>query len=232
MFSSTHPPWAPHPRRWFLQCAKTARQEEEPRPGMAQLVSAKKRHDVSRIGWTRPCSLASEVGGQWSSETSWATMLSCAATRACALSLLVLRVSPGADGDVSNVHESVTAGTVEGLLTAPDRSRFQHFVHFRPVGENNALRGGHQKLLRGVYARHHERSGAEIFLTPDGVKRGTRIARMPEHKRWDRVFNATCIGVPWQLRSDQWNLARAVVSRGRSISRRCTCDRDACRSEN
>ena len=63
----------------------------------------------------------------------------------------------------------------------------------------------------GVYVGHHERSGAAIFLTPDGVKRGTRIARMLEHERWDRVFSATCVGVPWQLRPDQRNLARPVV---------------------
>ena len=83
---------------------------------------------------------------------------------------------------------------------------------FRLVGENNALRGGDQGSLRGVYVGHHERSGAAIFLTPDGVKRGTRIARMMEHERWDRVFSATCVGVPWQLRPDQRNLASPVVS--------------------
>ena len=32
-----------------------------------------------------------------------------------------------------------------------------------------------------------------------------------EHERWDRVFSATCVGVPWQLRPDQRNLARPVV---------------------
>ena len=34
---------------------------------------------------------------------------------------------------------------------------------------------------------------------------------MMEHERWDRVFSATCVGVPWQLRPDQRNLARPVV---------------------
>ena len=58
---------------------------------------------------------------------------------------------------------------------------------------------------------HHGRSGASIFLTPDGVKRGTSITRMMEHERWDRVFSATCVGVPWQLRPDQRNLVRPVV---------------------
>ena len=73
------------------------------------------------------------------------------------------------------------------------------------------VRGGDQRLLRGVCVGHHERSGAAIFLTPDGVKRGTRIARMIQHERWCRVFSATCVGVPWQLRPDQRNLVRPVV---------------------
>ena len=88
---------------------------------------------------------------------------------------------------------------------------FGESVHIRPVGENNALQGGGQRLLRGVYVGHHERSGAAILLTPDGVKKGTRLARMMEHERWDRVFSATCVGVPWQLRPDQRNLVRLVV---------------------
>ena len=78
-------------------------------------------------------------------------------------------------------------------------------------GENNPLRSGDQRLLRGVFVGHHERPGVAIFLTPDGVKRGMRIASMLEHERWDRVFSATCVGVPWQLRPDQRNLVRPVV---------------------
>ena len=88
---------------------------------------------------------------------------------------------------------------------------FGESVHFRPVDKNNAMRGGDQRMLRGVYVGHHERSGAGIFLTPDGVKSGTRIAKMLEHERWDCVFSVQCIGVPWQLRRDQRNLTRLVV---------------------
>ena len=84
---------------------------------------------------------------------------------------------------------------------------FGESLHFRPVGVSGALRGGDQRMLRGVYVGHHERSGAAICLTPDGVKRETRIARMLEHERSDRVFSVTCIGVLWQLRPDQRNLA-------------------------
>ena len=100
---------------------------------------------------------------------------------------------------------------------------------FRPVGENNALRGGDERLLRGGYVGHRERSGAAIFLTPDGLKRGTRIARMMEHERWDRVFSATCTRVSWQLRLDQRMLARLVVFV--AGARCCASDLDARYSE-
>ena len=52
---------------------------------------------------------------------------------------------------------------------------FGESVHFRPVGENNALRGGDQRLLRGVYVGHHERSRAAIF-----------------HARWCEERNENC----------------------------------------
>ena len=81
--------------------------------------------------------------------------------------------------------------------------------------KNNAMRGGDERMLRGVYVGHHERSGAAISHTPDGVKRRSRIARMLEHERWDRVFSATCIRIPQQLRPDQRNLARLWYLRQR-----------------
>ena len=40
---------------------------------------------------------------------------------------------------------------------------FVESVHVRPVGENTAMRGGEQRMLRGVHVSHHERSGAAIL---------------------------------------------------------------------
>ena len=87
--------------------------------------------------------------------------------------------------------------------------QFGESVHFRPFGENNALRGGDQRLLRGVYVGHHERSGAAIFLTPDACEKSERELREWWNTR-DGIAcsDATCVGVPWQLRPDQRNLVR------------------------
>ena len=59
--------------------------------------------------------------------------------------------------------------------------------------------------------QHHSTSDGWRSATTYGVKRGTRIARMLEQEKWDRVFSATCVGVPGQLRPDQRNLVRPVV---------------------
>ena len=48
---------------------------------------------------------------------------------------------------------------------------FGESVHFGPVGENCAMRGGDQRVLRGVYVGHSMKSGAAIFLTPDGCEK-------------------------------------------------------------
>ena len=66
-------------------------------------------------------------------------------------------------------------------------------------------------MLRGVCVGHHERSGAANYLTPDGVKRVTRIARVLKIERWDRVLSATLLGCPWPLMPEQRKLVRLAV---------------------
>ena len=104
-------------------------------------------------------------------------------------------------------------------------------VHFRPDGENRAMRGGDQRTLRGLLVGHHGRSGAAIFLAQEGVKRKNwNCGNCWSTKRWDRVFSATCIEVPWQLRTAESGETCRACGRGRSTCR--TCDRDACCFEN
>ena len=44
------------------------------------------------------------------------------------------------------------------------------------------------------YLGHHEGSGAALFLTPEGVMRGTRVIRQLEALRWDTEFLQTWQG--------------------------------------
>ena len=67
---------------------------------------------------------------------------------------------------------------------------FGESVHVRPVGENSARRGGHERMLRGVYVGRHERSGAAIFLTPDSVKKNCE--NVGARKMGSRVHRNVC----------------------------------------
>ena len=77
-------------------------------------------------------------------------------------------------------------------------------VHFRPVGENNAMRGGDQRMLRDVHGGHHDRSGSAIFLTPVEMKRETIIARLGAREMGFRV----------QCNVFRSSLAEAVADQG------------------
>ena len=94
---------------------------------------------------------------------------------------------------------------------------FGESVHFRPVDENNAMRGGEKRMLRGVYVGHHERSGAAVCLTPHGVNRGTRIARM---LAWE---------IGWRVQCDMCRRFMAIEGRTAEAGETLWCagDRDA-----
>ena len=102
-------------------------------------------------------------------------------------------------------------------------------VHFRPVGETSAMRGGDQRLLRGVCVGHHVRSGAAIFL------RGCE-------ERNDNCENFGAREVGSRVHCNMYWSSLVIVAGstesgescrtcGRGRSRCCPCDCDAGSSE-
>jgi len=59
------------------------------------------------------------------------------------------------------------------------------------------------RMVRGVYVGHHERTGASLFISPEGLKRGTGIHRMLEDERWNDEFLKSCSGLPWKPKPDK-----------------------------
>ena len=91
------------------------------------------------------------------------------------------------------------------------------------------MRRGEQTMLCGLYVVHHERCGAAIFFTPDGVKRGARIAIMLEHERWDRVFSASCTGVLGEARTAEVGETCCVFGGSRTRCSVGDCHAPLCR---
>ena len=72
-------------------------------------------------------------------------------------------------------------------------------VFFRQAGTVSQQRG-QQKMKRGTFVGHHERTGASLFITPEGVERGVGIHRLPEDQRHDLEFLKKCKGMPWAMK--------------------------------
>ena len=55
------------------------------------------------------------------------------------------------------------------------------------------------RLVPVRYIGHHARTGAVMGLTPDGVKFGTGVSRLPETERWSQEGLQDLRGLPWDL---------------------------------
>ena len=78
---------------------------------------------------------------------------------------------------------------------------FGEATYFRRAGLRAGARkdSGNERMQKGIYVGHHERTGSSLYLTPQGVVRGVGMHRLPEADRWDAGFLATCVGTPWEV---------------------------------
>ena len=73
---------------------------------------------------------------------------------------------------------------------------------FRFVKTGGRKDDGEARSIRGVYVGHHERTGASLFLTPEGMIRGTGVHKILEVDRWNDTFLKTVKGLPWKPKTD------------------------------
>ena len=59
--------------------------------------------------------------------------------------------------------------------------------------------GDAERMMDGIFAGHHERTGATLFLSERGLLRGTRVQRKTADQQWDNEFIRKCRGIPLML---------------------------------
>ena len=59
--------------------------------------------------------------------------------------------------------------------------------------------GDAERMMDGIFVRHHERTGASLFHSERGLWRGTRVQRKTADQQLDNEFVRKCRGVPWML---------------------------------
>ena len=107
---------------------------------------------------------------------------------------------------------------------------FGESVHFRPVGENNAPRGGDQRILRGVCVTSREIWCCDISHARRCEKRNENCTNVGTREMGSRVqCDLYLSSVAIETRSAE--PGETCCARGRGRSRCCTCGRDACCSE-
>ena len=75
------------------------------------------------------------------------------------------------------------------------------------------------RTYRGLCIGHNERSGATLFLTPDGVMLGSSVVRQLEALRWDIGFSADVQGITLEASAEPARHAAARGCRRRRWSR-------------
>ena len=73
-------------------------------------------------------------------------------------------------------------------------------------------------MVEGRYIGHHGRTGSLLVLTPEGVKRGVGVRRLPPAERWSREGWDLLRGLPWDVVSRQRkSVLLAVLSEQRAL---------------
>ena len=82
---------------------------------------------------------------------------------------------------------------------------FGETCFFKPTCGSNEdkPRGGEARMNKGVYVGHHERTGAALLLTPEGMRRGSGLTRLPVEDRFNDEFLRSCKGLPWDVKPRQ-----------------------------
>ena len=89
--------------------------------------------------------------------------------------------------------------------------QFLEKIFFRKLGEDGGSSYA-SRMMEGRYVGHHDRTGAVLAMTPQGVFRGKSFSRLAASDAWDAEGIETLCGVPWSMVDKQVKLSRKVTS--------------------
>ena len=84
-------------------------------------------------------------------------------------------------------------------------------IFFREAGAKTHRNALQPKMQEGRYIGHHGRTGALLAITPEGVKRGTGLRRLPAEDRWTTDGWEELKGYPWDVQSRRRSEVPAVA---------------------
>ena len=90
-------------------------------------------------------------------------------------------------------------------------AQFGEKVWFRNIGEDgvSSFAG---RMIQGIFVGHHDRMGAFLSITKNGVVRGKNCTRQTLSDAWDATHWDCLCGTPWQMVALQLKLTERVTA--------------------
>ena len=90
-------------------------------------------------------------------------------------------------------------------------AQFGEKVWFRKIGEDGVSSFA-SRMTQGIFLGHHDRTGAVLCITKDGVVRGKSWTRQTLSDAWDSTNWEGLCGTPWQTVAPELKLTEKVTA--------------------
>ena len=84
-------------------------------------------------------------------------------------------------------------------------------VWFRKIGEDGVSSFA-SRMTQGIFVGHHDRTGAVLYVTKNGVVRGKSWTRRTLSDAWESTNQEGLCGTPWQMVAPELRLTKKVTA--------------------
>ena len=82
---------------------------------------------------------------------------------------------------------------------------------FRKIGED-CVSSFASRMTQGIFAGHHDRTGAVVCITKNGVVRGKSWTRQTLSDAWESTDWEGLCATPWQMVAPELNLTKKITA--------------------
>ena len=110
----------------------------------------------------------------------------------------------GKDGKTSGMRRT-------GRRWRKPMAQFGEKVWFRKIGEDGVSSFA-SRMTQGIFVGHHDRTGALLCITKNGVVRGKSWTRQTLSDAWESTNWDGLCGTPWQMVAPELKLTKKVTA--------------------
>ena len=90
-------------------------------------------------------------------------------------------------------------------------AQFGEKIWFRKIGEDGVTSFA-SRMTQGIFVGHHDRTGAALCITKNGIVRGKSWTRQTLSDAWDATNWDGLCGIPWEMVAPELKLAKKVTA--------------------